>query len=124
MQDSKQCIHPLPVKNPKVRAYVDYYKGKDRQEAIDDLYLPATYHLGEIISSEDKPPQVRLQACQVIINKVIGDKIEITQQKQIVDVNKLIDQAMAIKSVMSSDISKSDEDSIIDVSPISEDVCK
>jgi hypothetical protein len=116
----------IPWYRQKDMNKLEYYKEyKDKPiEAINDLAIPAIYHIGEIIHSEDKPPQVRLQACQMILNKVIGDKIEITQSKQIVDINKLIDQAMAIKSVMTSDISKNDNESIIDVSPISEDACK
>jgi len=100
--------------NPDKQAFIKAYQNKDHQEAVKDLLLPAVYHVGEIIHSEDKPPQVRLQAAQVIINKCISDKIDIVQQKQVVDINKLIDQAMAVKSII-------DNTQCIDVSPISED---
>ena len=86
--------------NKDKQTFLQHYKGKDHQEAVKDLLLPAVYHVGEIIHSEDKPPQVRLQAAQVIINKCISDKIDIVQQKQVVDINKLIEQAMAVKSVI------------------------
>lgn len=105
--------------NQDKQAFIKQYQDKPI-EAINDLAIPAIYHIGEIIHSEDKPPQVRLQACQMILNKVIGDKIEITQSKQIVDINKLIDQAMAIRSITQDNISKPDKDSIIDVTPESE----
>jgi hypothetical protein len=97
--------------NQDKQAFIKQYQDKPI-EAINDLAIPAIYHIGEIIHSDDKPPQVRLQACQMILNKVIGDKIEITQQKQIVDINKLIDQAMAIRSITQ------DKD-VIDKSPVS-----
>ena len=100
--------------NKDKQTFLQHYKGKDHQEAVKDLLLPAVYHVGEIIHSEDKPPQVRLQAAQVIINKCISDKIDIVQQKQVVDINKLIEQAMAVKSII-------DNAQCIDVSPISED---
>jgi len=86
--------------NKDKQTFLQHYKGKDHQEAVKDLLLPAVYHVGEIIHSEDKPPQVRLQAAQVIINKCISDKIDIVQQKQVVDINKLIEQAMAVKSII------------------------
>lgn len=104
----------IPWYRQKDMNKLEYYKEyKDKPiEAINDLAIPAIYHIGEIIHSDDKPPQVRLQACQMILNKVIGDKIEITQSKQIVDINKLIDQAMAIRSITQ------DKD-VIDKSPVS-----
>ena len=98
--------------NKDKQTFLQHYKGKDHQEAVKDLLLPAVYHVGEIIHSEDKPPQVRLQAAQIIINKCISDKIDIVQQKQVVDINKLIDQAMAIRSITQ------DKD-VIDKSPVS-----
>ena len=98
--------------NKDKQTFLQHYKGKDHQEAVKDLLLPAVYHVGEIIHSENKPPQVRLQAAQIIINKCISDKIDIVQQKQIVDINKLIDQAMAIRSITQ------DKD-VIDKSPVS-----
>ena len=107
----------IPWYRQKDMNKLEYYKEyKDKPiEAINDLAIPAIYHIGEIIHSEDKPPQVRLQACQMILNKVIGDKIEITQQKQVVDINKLIDQAMAIRSITNESISKSDNNEVIDI---------
>jgi len=93
------------------QSFLRHYQGKDHQEAVKDLLLPAVYHVGEIIHSEDKPPQVRLQAAQVIINKCISDKIDIVQQKQVVDINKLIDQAMVLSQL-------SRQDATIDITPI------
>ena len=72
--------------------YIQYYQDKDISKCIEDLVLPASYHISEIIHSEDKPPQVRLQACQLVLNKVIGDKIDIHETKTTIDVNKLLDQ--------------------------------
>ncbi len=97
--------------NKDKQTFLQHYKGKDHQEAVRDLLLPAVYHVGEIIHSEDKPPQVRLQAAQVIINKCISDKIEIHQSKQVVDINKLIDQAMVL-----SQLSRGEQ--VIDITPI------
>ena len=97
------------------QSFLRHYQGKDHQEAVKDLLLPAVYHVGEIIHSEDKPPQVRLQAAQIIINKCISDKIDIVQQKQVVDINKLIDQAMALSQLSRQDISKSDNNGVIDI---------
>ena len=96
--------------NKDKQTFLQHYKGKDHQEAVKDLLLPAIYHVGEIIHSEDKPPQVRLQAAQVIINKCISDKIDIVQQKQVVDINKLIDQAMALSQL-------SRREQVIDITP-------
>ena len=93
------------------QSFLRHYQGKDHQEAVKDLLLPAVYHVGEIIHSEDKPPQVRLQAAQIIINKCISDKIDIVQQKQVVDINKLIDQAMVLSQL-------SRQDTTIDITPI------
>lgn len=93
------------------QSFLRHYQGKDHQEAVKDLLLPAVYHVGEIIHSEDKPPQVRLQAAQIIINKCISDKIDIVQQKQVVDINKLIDQAMVL-----SQLSRGEQ--VIDITPI------
>jgi len=93
------------------QSFLRHYQGKDHQEAVKDLLLPAVYHVGEIIHSEDKPPQVRLQAAQIIINKCISDKIDIVQQKQVVDINKLIDQAMVLSQL-------SRQDATIDITPI------
>ncbi len=101
--------------NPDKKAFIKAYENKDHQEAVKDLLLPAVYHVGEIIHSEDKPPQVRLQAAQIIINKCISDKIDIVQQKQVVDINKLIDQAMALSQLSRQDISKSDNNGVIDI---------
>jgi len=92
------------------QSFLRHYQGKDHQEAVKDLLLPAVYHVGEIIHSEDKPPQVRLQAAQVIINKCISDKIDIVQQKQVVDINKLIDQAMVLSQL-------SRREQVIDITP-------
>ena len=97
--------------NKDKQTFLQHYKGKDHQEAVKDLLLPAIYHVGEIIHSEDKPPQVRLQAAQIIINKCISDKIDIVQQKQVVDINKLIDQAMVLSQL-------SRQDATIDITPI------
>ena len=97
--------------NKDKQTFLQHYKGKDHQEAVKDLLLPAVYHVGEIIHSEDKPPQVRLQAAQIIINKCISDKIDIVQQKQVVDINKLIDQAMVLSQL-------SRQDATIDITPI------
>lgn len=113
-QDKDNKVIPWFVEkqnNEDRQAFIKQYQDKPI-EAINDLAIPAIYHIGEIIHSEDKPPQVRLQACQMILNKVIGDKIEITQSKQIVDINKLIDQAMAIRSITQ------DKD-LVDKSPVS-----
>jgi hypothetical protein len=93
------------------QSFLRHYQGKDHQEAVKDLLLPAVYHVGEIIHSENKPPQVRLQAAQIIINKCISDKIDIVQQKQVVDINKLIDQAMVLSQL-------SRQDATIDITPI------
>ena len=93
------------------QSFLRHYQGKDHQEAVKDLLLPAVYHVGEIIHSENKPPQVRLQAAQIIINKCISDKIDIVQQKQVVDINKLIDQAMVLSQL-------SRQDTTIDITPI------
>ena len=92
------------------QSFLRHYQGKDHQEAVKDLLLPAVYHVGEIIHSEDKPPQVRLQAAQIIINKCISDKIDIVQQKQVVDINKLIDQAMVLSQL-------SRREQVIDITP-------
>ena len=113
-QDDDKKIVPWFVNqqiNPDKQAFIKAYQNKDHQEAVKDLLLPAVYHVGEIIHSEDKPPQVRLQAAQIIINKCISDKIDITQQKQVVDINKLIDQAMAL-----SQLSRGEQ--VIDITPI------
>ena len=93
------------------QSFLRHYQGKDHQEAVKDLLLPAVYHVGEIIHSENKPPQVRLQAAQIIINKCISDKIDIVQQKQVVDINKLIDQAMALSQLSRQDATR-------DITPI------
>jgi len=97
--------------NKDKQTFLQHYKGKDHQEAVKDLLLPAVYHVGEIIHSEDKPPQVRLQAAQIIINKCISDKIDIVQQKQVVDINKLIDQAMVLSQLSRQDATR-------DITPI------
>ena len=132
-QDNDKKIVPWFINkniNPDKQAFIKAYENKDHQEAVKDLLLPAVYHVGEIIHSEDKPPQVRLQAAQIIINKCISDKIDIVQQKQVVDINKLIDQAMALSQLSKYDISKSDNSPISDddksskVIDITEDICK
>ena len=117
-QDNDKKIVPWFINkniNPDKKAFIKAYENKDHQEAVKDLLLPAVYHVGEIIHSEDKPPQVRLQAAQIIINKCISDKIDIVQQKQVVDINKLIDQAMALSQLSRQDISKSDNNGVIDI---------
>ena len=117
-QDNDKKIVPWFINkniNPDKKAFIKAYENKDHQEAVKDLLLPAVYHVGEIIHSEDKPPQVRLQAAQIIINKCISDKIDIVQQKQVVDINKLIDQAMVLSQLSRQDISKSDNNGVIDI---------
>ena len=117
-QDNDKKIVPWFINkniNPDKQAFIKAYENKDHQEAVKDLLLPAVYHVGEIIHSEDKPPQVRLQAAQIIINKCISDKIDIVQQKQVVDINKLIDQAMVLSQLSRQDISKSDNNGVIDI---------
>lgn len=100
----------------------EYYKkyAKKPVDAIHDLAVPAIYHIGEIIHSDDKPPQVRLQAAQIVINKCISDKIDIIQQNQVVDINRLIDQAMAISSIAKGGISNTYDNDVIEVSPLQE----
>ena len=115
MESNTEIAKPVPwfiskQSNPDKQAYMKQYHNKP-VEAINDLAIPAIYHVGEIIHSDDKPPQVRLQACQLILNKVIGDKIDIVQQKQVVDINKLIDQAMVL-----SQLSRGEQ--VIDITPI------
>ena len=115
MESNTEIAKPVPwfiskQSNPDKQAYMKQYHNKP-VEAINDLAIPAIYHVGEIIHSEDKPPQVRLQACQLVLNKVIGDKIEIHQSKQVVDINKLIDQAMVLSQL-------SRQDATIDITPI------
>ena len=113
-QDNDKKIVPWFINkniNPDKQAFIKAYQNKDHQEAVKDLLLPAVYHVGEIIHSEDKPPQVRLQAAQVIINKCISDKIDIVQQKQVVDINKLIDQAMVLSQLSRQDATR-------DITPI------
>ena len=110
-----EIVKPVPwfiskQNNPDKQAYMKQYHNKP-VEAINDLAIPAIYHVGEIIHSEDKPPQVRLQACQLVLNKVIGDKIEIHQSKQVVDINKLIDQAMVLSQLSRQDTTR-------DITPI------
>ena len=113
-QDNDKKIVPWFINkniNPDKQAFIKAYENKDHQEAVKDLLLPAVYHVGEIIHSEDKPPQVRLQAAQIIINKCISDKIDIVQQKQVVDINKLIDQAMVLSQLSRQDTTR-------DITPI------
>jgi len=113
-QDNDKKIVPWFINkniNPDKQAFIKAYENKDHQEAVKDLLLPAVYHVGEIIHSEDKPPQVRLQAAQIIINKCISDKIDIVQQKQVVDINKLIDQAMVLSQLSRQDATR-------DITPI------
>ena len=113
-QDNDKKIVPWFInKNikPDQQAFIKAYENKDHQEAVKDLLLPAVYHVGEIIHSENKPPQVRLQAAQIIINKCISDKIDIVQQKQVVDINKLIDQAMVLSQLSRQDATR-------DITPI------
>jgi hypothetical protein len=105
-------MHPLPISNQRLQEFIDIQSQKSVDEVIKDEFLPSVFHAREIRESADTPPQVRLQTCQMFINKVIGDKIDITQQKQVVDINKLIDQAMAIRSITQ------DKD-VIDKSPVS-----
>jgi len=106
-ENTKEIAENIPwyrKMTPEKREYYKHYNKRDHQEAVRDLLLPAVYHVGEIIHSEDKPPQVRLQAAQIIINKCISDKIDIVQQKQVVDVNKLIEQAMAVQSIVAQKV--------------------
>ena len=113
-QDNDKKIVPWFINkniNPDKQAFIKAYENKDHQEAVKDLLLPAVYHVGEIIHSENKPPQVRLQAAQIIINKCISDKIDIVQQKQVVDINKLIDQAMVLSQLSRQDATR-------DITPI------
>jgi len=115
MESNTEIAKPVPwfiskQSNPDKQAYMKQYHNKP-VEAINDLAIPAIYHVGEIIHSDDKPPQVRLQACQLILNKVIGDKIDIVQQKQVVDINKLIDQAMVLSQLSRQDTTR-------DITPI------
>lgn len=106
--ESKQELSPLqkPVPwfinkqvNPDKQAFIKQYQDKEKHQVINDMFLPAMYRIGEIIHSADTPAQTALQGCQLIANKVIGDKIDITQQKQVVDVNKLLDQLVTLKSL-------------------------
>jgi len=123
-QDNDKKIVPWFINkniNPDKQAFIKAYENKDHQEAVKDLLLPAVYHVGEIIHSEDKPPQVRLQAAQVIINKCISDKIDIVQQKQVVDINKLLDQAMVLSQVV-QDKGKEEDKRVIDIKPLSNDI--
>jgi len=113
-QDNDKKIVPWFINkniNPDKQAFIKAYENKDHHEAVKDLLLPAVYHVGEIIHSENKPPQVRLQAAQIIINKCISDKIDIVQQKQVVDINKLIDQAMVLSQLSRQDATR-------DITPI------
>ena len=113
-ENTKEIAENIPwyrKMTPEKREYYKHYNKRDHQEAVRDLLLPAVYHVGEIIHSEDKPPQVRLQAAQIIINKCISDKIDIVQQKQVVDINKLIDQAMVLSQLSRQDTTR-------DITPI------
>jgi len=105
-------IHPLPTRQERLKQFVQYNSAKDINEIMQEQFLPSVFTAAEIRDNEDMPPQVRLQSSQIFINKVFPDKVEILQSKQIVDINKLIDQAMAIRSI-------TQEKDIIDISPVS-----
>jgi hypothetical protein len=95
--------------NPEQKAFMQHYKGKDKHTAIQDAFLPAMYKLHEVIHSDDTSPATRVQACQIVINKVIGDKIDIQQAKIALDVNKLLDQLTIIKGIVSQPIDITDD---------------
>ena len=99
------------------QSFLRHYQGKDHQEAVKDLLLPAVYHVGEIIHSEDKPPQVRLQAAQIIINKCISDKINIPQLNKAFNVSQHIDNLVIKQTIINQAISKSDNNGVIDITP-------
>lgn len=93
-------IHPLPTKDPMQKAFKEYYRDKTLNQVIEDQYIDSVYHAAQLRESPDTPPQVRLQTCQMFINKVIGDKIDIKQTKIAVDVNKLLDQLSSIRAIV------------------------
>jgi hypothetical protein len=109
---STTTIHPLPTRQERLKQFVQYSSAKDINEIMQEQFLPSVFTVAELRDSDDTPPQVRLQGAQIFINKVFPDKVEILQQKQIVDINKLIDQAMAIRSITQ------DKD-LVDKSPVS-----
>ena len=104
-------IHPLPTRQERLKQFVQYNSAKDINEIMQEQFLPSVFTVAELRDSDDTPPQVRLQGAQIFINKVFPDKVEILQQKQVVDINKLIDQAMVLSQL-------SRQDATIDITPI------
>ena len=93
------------------QATIRYVKKHGINKVLTEELAPlAIATIGEIIVNEDTPPQVRLQSCQLALNKVIGDKIEVKESKINLDVNKLLDQLISLKH-----ISPIEDNQVIDI---------
>lgn len=107
-------------KNKDMEAFEHHYKGKDREEPIKDLFLPAVYRAGQIIYSADTSDQTAYNAVRDIINWNLPDKIINNQRKQEFSVFNHIEQLVLKQTIINDAISKPDNDDIIDVTPESE----
>ena len=92
-------MHPLPISNQRLKDFIAIQSQKSMEEVIRDEFLPSVFQIREVRDSVNSPPQCRLQASQVFINKIVGDKIDIKQTKIAVDVNKLLDQLSSIRAL-------------------------
>jgi hypothetical protein len=108
-QLTHQYIHPLPVNNARLKEFIAIQGHKSMDEIVKDEFLPSVFQVRELRDTETSPPQVRLQAAQVFLNKIIGDKIDIQQAKIALDVNKLLDQLTCIKGIVSQPIDITDD---------------
>lgn len=115
------CIHPLPTKrSPYQMAFIDMYRGKTPEEVAKDEWMNDEATRCEIRDTPEAPPQTRLQAAQLGKTQFIPAKIEFHQQNNIVSITNLIDKAMALSQVSRQDISKSDNNGVIDITNDSE----
>jgi hydroxylamine reductase (hybrid-cluster protein) len=73
------------------RIFKQQNQGKDLEQVIREEALPSIARVVEIRDDMETPPQTALQAAQVILNKVLPDKIERRELVATVDLNKLFE---------------------------------
>jgi hypothetical protein len=96
--------HPLKVKTPEHKAFLQYAEGKKPEQIIQDQFVDSVYTMVEVRDSPKTKAQTKFLVSKAFIDKVIGDKIEITQQKQTVDVNKLLDQLTTLRGLCTANL--------------------
>ncbi len=98
-QENKVFNTPFPLApSQHYKAWSLMHKGKQLDQIVRDEALPSLAKVCEVRDSPATPPQTVLQSCQLILNKVLPDRIESSNLSMSVDINRLFEYWTALNS--------------------------